>query len=145
MKLVIQRVKEARVKVTDRVVGKIGKGLFILFSAGKGDNLTQSYAIAQKCVDLRIMADKDDKVNLSIKDVKGEILVVSQFTLYADTSAGRRPSFINAAPPDLARDLYEKFVDKLKESGLKVETGSFGEYMEIESIADGPVTIILES
>lgn len=152
MRLVIQRVSSAQVTVDGKVVGKIGKGLFILFGAGKGDDLTQVYAkhsqaslMAQKCVNLRIMADTQGKMNLDVQQASGEILVVSQFTLYADTSGGRRPSFINAAQPDLARELYEKFVAQLRAKGLKVETGKFGAYMEIESVADGPVTIILES
>lgn len=147
MKLVIQRVKSAKVieKETGKVVGEIGLGLFILIGVGKQEDFNTVFAMAQKCVELRIMADQAGKMNLSVKDSGGEILVVSQFTLYADTSGGRRPSFINAAEPELARQVYEKFVAKLKELGVKVATGSFGNYMEIESIADGPVTIILES
>lgn len=144
MKLVVQRVKEAKVVSNGEVVGKIGKGLFVLLGIGKEDKLEYADALAEKVAKLRIMADAQDKMNLSVKDVNAEILVVSQFTLYADASGGNRPSFINAAPPELAKELYERFVQSLKEKGIKVATGSFGDYMEIESIADGPVTIILE-
>ncbi|TSC90112.1 MAG: D-tyrosyl-tRNA(Tyr) deacylase [Microgenomates group bacterium Gr01-1014_5] len=145
MKLVIQRVKKAKVTSEGKTVGQIDRGLFILLGVGKQDSFNTVFAMAQKCVELRIMADKDGKMNLSVKDMGGEILIVSQFTLYADTSGGRRPSFVNAAEPDLARQVYERFVQSLKELGVKVEIGSFGNYMEIESAADGPVTIILES
>lgn len=144
MKLLIQRVKSAKVSVDGRTVGEINKGLFILFGAGKDDSEKMVDTLAEKLLNLRIMSDSEDKINLSIQDTKGEILVVSQFTLYADTSGGRRPSFINAAPPELARELYDKFITKLKENGLKIETGKFGTYMEIEPILDGPVTIVLE-
>ncbi len=135
MKLVVQRVKEALVKTSkdNKVVGKIGKG----------DTLKDSEALAGKLLKLRVMADANDKMDLSLKDVNGELLVVSQFTLYADTSGGNRPSFINAALSGNAKRIYEHFVGKLKESGVKVETGSFGDYMEIETLLDGPVTIII--
>ena len=146
MKLVIQRVKKARVRDKDRdkVVAEIGPGLFILLGVGKQDGLARVSAMAQKLVNLRVMADESGKMNLSIKEAKGEIIVVSQFTLYADTSGGRRPSFVSAAAPELARQIYQAFVINLKKEGVKVATGSFGNYMEIESVADGPVTIILE-
>ncbi len=145
MKLIIQRVKKAKVTSEGKLVGQIGKGLFILLGVSKHDSPTNSYAMAQKLVDLRIMADKDGKMNLSVRDTGEEVLVVSQFTLYADTSEGRRPSFVNAAKPELAKQIYTAFIGKLRELGVKVEIGSFGNYMEIESVADGPVTIILES
>ncbi|MBI2007128.1 MAG: D-tyrosyl-tRNA(Tyr) deacylase [Candidatus Blackburnbacteria bacterium] len=144
MRLVIQRVKEARVKVSGDVVGEIANGFFILLGVGQDDKPEYADFLAKKLVKMRIMQDQQGKMNLSVKDVGGKILVVSQFTLYADTSAGNRPSFIKAASPDLARELYERFLEKLKEHGISVSTGSFGEYMEIENIADGPVTIILE-
>ncbi len=144
MKLVVQRVKEAEVKVDDKTVGKIGKGLFVLLGVGQDDKPEYGESLAEKLVNMRIMADEESKMNLSIKDVAGEVLVVSQFTLYADTSAGRRPSFIKAAQPDLAKEIYERFVQKIRELDVKVATGSFGDFMEIKSIADGPVTIILE-
>ncbi|OGM57797.1 D-tyrosyl-tRNA(Tyr) deacylase [Candidatus Woesebacteria bacterium RIFCSPHIGHO2_12_FULL_46_16] len=147
MRLVIQRVKKASVKVknTERVVGKIDKGLFVLVGVKKGDTRKDAEILAQKLAKLRIMADPDEKMNLSLKDVDGKTLVVSQFTLIADTSGGNRPSFINAADPKEAKDIYEYFVTKLEEMGMRVETGSFGDYMEIETLLDGPVTIILES
>lgn len=145
MKLVIQRVANAEVKVKDKTVGKIGKGLFILFGVGEGDKPEFVDHLAEKVLKLRIMSDENDKMNLDIKEAKGEILVVSQFTLYADTSKGNRPSFIKAANPDKARDIYRRFVQNLIKQGVKVETGKFGEYMFIDSTADGPVTIILEN
>jgi D-tyrosyl-tRNA(Tyr) deacylase len=144
MRLVVQRVKEAMVKrISDgAVVGKIGNGYFVLVGVGKEDTLEDTEALAAKLLKLRVMADENGKMNLSIKEACGEILVVSQFTLYADTSGGNRPSFINAALPEDAKKIYEHFVNELKESGIKVETGSFGDYMEIETILDGPVTIL---
>lgn len=144
MRLVIQRVKKSKVSVDNKVVGEIGPGLFVLLGIGEGDIPDSVDALVHKLVKLRVLDDGKGKMNLSIKDVGGEILVVSQFTLYADTSAGNRPSFIKAAKPDVARPLYERFVQRLKEEGVKVATGSFGEYMQIESLADGPVTILLE-
>mgnify|MGYP000273977877 CR=1 FL=1 len=145
MRLVIQRVKEAKVSVKekDNVVGKIKKGLFILIGVTEGDSKEDAEKLAEKVSKLRIMADKEGKMNLSIKDVDGEILVVSQFTLYADTRKGNRPSFIKASAPGLAQDIYEHFVAQLKEKGIKVETGEFGAYMKIDTELDGPVTIIL--
>ncbi len=144
MRLVIQRVKSSKVAVENKTVGEIGPGLLVLLGIGEGDILDSVDALVHKLVKLRVMADEQGKMNLSIKDVGGEVLVVSQFTLYADTSAGNRPSFVKAAKPETARPLYELFVQKLKEEGVKVATGSFGEYMQIESLADGPVTILLE-
>lgn len=146
MRLVVQRVKEAQVKVlpSKSIVGKIGKGVFILVGVGKGDNLQKAQTLAEKVSKLRIISDEDGKMNLSIKDTDSEILVVSQFTLYADTSGGNRPSFINAALPDEAEKVFNEFVTCLKSLGLKVQTGEFGAYMEIESVCDGPVTIIFE-
>ena len=147
MRLVIQRVKKASVeRVTDkRIVGSINKGFFILVGVGKEDKLEDARILAEKVSKLRIMSDEQDKMNLSLKQVGGELLVVSQFTLYADTSNGNRPSFINAGLPKKAKEIYEYFVENLKEKGLKVETGSFGDYMKINTELDGPVTIIIES
>jgi D-tyrosyl-tRNA(Tyr) deacylase len=144
MKLVVQRVKEASVKTVEnnKTVGKIGRGYFVLVGIKKGDTSESAELLASKLLKLRVMPDENDKMNLSIKDAGGEILVVSQFTLYADTSGGNRPSFINAALPEEARKIYERFVEKLKESGIKVEIGSFGDYMEIDAKLDGPVTIL---
>lgn len=149
MKLVIQRVKEARVttKDTDRetVIGEITSGFFVLIGITHSDTENIAQKLAEKLLNLRIMDQEKGKMDLSILDTKGEILVVSQFTLYADTKGGRRPSFIDAADPEYARKIYDYFIEKLRASGLKIETGSFGNYMEIESVADGPVTLVLES
>lgn len=145
MRLVIQRVKKAKVESGSKLVGQIGRGLFILLGVYKNDKPEHADVLAEKVAKLRVMADENYKMNLSVKDVDAEILVVSQFTLYADTSGGNRPSFINAAPPELAKEIYERFVEQLRGKGVKVSTGSFGNYMEIENIADGPVTIVLET
>lgn len=144
MRLVIQRVKEAKVQSVDKELGKIDKGLLVLVGIKKQDSEKDAEALALKLSKLRVMADTDGKMNLSLKDLDARALIVSQFTLYADTSGGNRPSFIDAAQPDEARKIYEHFVDELKRLGLKVETGSFGEYMEIEAELDGPVTIIID-
>lgn len=143
MRLVVQRVSEASVKVgRGEVVGKIGKGLFVLVGVKEGDKLEDAGMLAFKLLKLRVMADPEGKMNLSVGDVGGEFLVVSQFTLHADTSGGNRPSFISAADPKVAKEIYEHFVVKLKELRAKVETGSFGDYMEISAKLDGPVTIL---
>ena len=147
MKAVIQRVSSASVKVveTGKVSGSIDAGLFILLGVKEGDTKEQASEMAEKIAKLRIMPDNEDKMNLSILDAKGKILVVSQFTLYADTSKGNRPSFIKAAKPDLAEKIYEEFITKLKELGIEVATGSFGDYMEIQANLDGPVTINIQT
>ncbi|MCX6704580.1 MAG: D-aminoacyl-tRNA deacylase [Candidatus Woesebacteria bacterium] len=144
MRLVVQRVEKARViKVDDAsIVGEIGKGLFVLVGMKKGDSEKDVEILTQKLSKLRVMSDKTGKMNLSVNEVGGSILVVSQFTLHADTSGGNRPSFINAEEPERAKELYEFFVEQLKKNGIKVETGSFGDYMKIETLLDGPVTII---
>lgn len=144
MRLIIQRVNHASVKAKGNMVGQITNGLFVLVGIKKGDTEEDARALAEKLSKLRVMADKDDKMNLSVKDVGGEILVVSQFTLYADTSGGNRPSFIQAAEPETARKIYEYLVSQLRGKGIKIETGSFGDYMEISVELDGPVTILLE-
>jgi len=145
MRLVIQRVTKAAVTVGDKQAGKIDKGLLILVGVGKEDTPAKAEALAEKLSKLRVMADKQGKMNLSVSEAKGEFLVVSQFTLYADTSGGNRPSFIKAAEPALAKEIYEHFLAKLKENGVSVATGNFGDYMNISAELDGPVTIILES
>ncbi|MEK7470588.1 MAG: D-aminoacyl-tRNA deacylase [Patescibacteria group bacterium] len=153
MRLVVQRVSKAvvtRVEDTQRpdvkkeVVGEIEKGLFVLFGVKKGDTEKDAEILANKLFKLRVMSDSEDKMNLSVNDVNGKFLVVSQFTLYADTSGGNRPSFINAALPADAKKIYEFFIEKLKSFGAAVATGSFGDYMQIETVLDGPVTIICE-
>lgn len=147
MRLVIQRVNRASVKVvsTGKIAGEIEKGLFVLVGIKKGDTTKQAEELANKLVKLRVMADDQEKMNLSVLDTKDSILAVSQFTLHADTSDGNRPSFINAELPDKAKEIYNYFVEKLKENGVKVEIGSFGDYMKITTELDGPVTIILEN
>lgn len=144
MKLVVQRVKEAKVKVsgTDEVVGKIGKGLLILAGVGKDDDSDKVKSLAEKISKLRIISDKNGKMNLSVKETDSEVLVVSQFTLYADTSGGNRPSFIDAALPEPAEAVFKEFITCLKDLGLKVQTGKFGGYMHISAVLDGPVTIL---
>lgn len=143
MKLVIQRVKKGSVSVEGKVIGKINKGLFILVGVAEGDTEEEAERLAEKLTKLRVMADDKGKMNLSVKDVEAEVLAVSQFTLYADTSKGNRPSFIKAGEPKLAQKIYEYFVSKLRELDVKVETGEFGTYMKIDVELDGPVTITL--
>ncbi len=147
MRLVVQRVNKAGVLVVDsgKTVGEIGKGLLVLVGIKKGDTTKNAESLANKLAKLRVMADENDKMNLSVKDVKAEILAVSQFTLYADTNDGNRPSFIDAELPEKAKEIYEHFVNTLKNLGIKTEIGSFGDYMKIDSELDGPVTIILEN
>jgi D-tyrosyl-tRNA(Tyr) deacylase len=150
MKLVVQRVKKAKVLRRAQgssleVVGEIEKGLFVLVGFKKGDTEKEVEVLADKLSKLRVMSDSQDKMNLSINDVGGKMLVVSQFTIYADTAGGNRPSFIDAEEPAKANKLYELFISKLRAQNIKVETGSFGDYMEIETILDGPVTILYEN
>jgi D-tyrosyl-tRNA(Tyr) deacylase len=147
MRLVVQRVKRASVYVVEKKkeVGRIGKGLLVLVGIGKGDTNDVAKTMAQKLSNLRIMSDKKGKMNLSTSEVGGSILVVSQFTLHADTSKGNRPSFVKAAEPGLAKEIYETFVAGLKNLKQKVATGEFGEYMKIKAELDGPVTILMDS
>lgn len=144
MKAVIQRVKHAQVEVDKKIVGKINEGFLILLGVAPDDTKEKADAMVKKISKLRIFEDENEKMNLSIQDIKGELLVVSQFTLYADCSGGNRPSFINAAKPDLANDLYEYFVGKCKEVIPVVQTGIFGAHMEVSLLNNGPVTIELE-
>jgi len=145
MKFVIQRVNSASVKIDNRIAGSIGKGLLIFFGASASDNEEMLPKFVDKILKLRIFADENDKTNLSIKDVNGELLIVSQFTLYADCRKGNRPSFINAGAPDNANYLYEKFVLLCREQIDKVATGEFGANMKVSLENDGPFTIILDS
>jgi D-tyrosyl-tRNA(Tyr) deacylase len=145
MKCVVQRVKYAQVKVDNQVVSKIGKGILILLGISEEDEENDIYLMAEKIRNLRIFNDENQQMNLSLKDINGEILVVSQFTLLGDCRKGRRPSFSNAASIDKARDFYNKFINYLKEKGEKISTGVFQAYMEIELINDGPVTLIIDS
>lgn len=147
MKLVIQRVDKAKVEIVEgrKKTGEINSGLFVLVGVSKKDELKNAEELANKIAKLRVMKDENDKMNLTVKQVDGSFLVVSQFTLYADTSGGNRPSFINAAEPKKAEEIYEHFIKCLKDKGENVETGSFGDYMDITASLDGPVTIILEN
>jgi len=145
MRAVIQRVLSASVAVDGRVAGQIGKGLLVLIGIGKGDGEKDLAYMASKLPDLRIFEDASGKFNLSLKEVGGGMLVVSQFTLYGDCRKGRRPSFTDAAEPAEAKRLYEQLVFKLRELGTRVETGEFQAKMEIHLVNDGPVTILLDS
>ncbi|MGI6582031.1 MAG: D-aminoacyl-tRNA deacylase [Erysipelotrichaceae bacterium] len=145
MKIVIQRVKSAAVKIGGKQYSSINVGYLLLIGFSYSDDEDILLPMAKKLLELRINEDSQGKMNLSIIDIGGEILSVSQFTLYADCKKGRRPSFTNACPSDKASQLYDKFNDILKESGLKVETGMFQAFMEVELINDGPVTVILDS
>lgn len=146
MKAVIQRVLNSDVKVDGQTVGEINKGLMLLLGVWQGDTKEDADKLIKKIPQLRIFEDENEKMNLSCLDVGGEILVVSQFTLCADCSHGRRPSFTQSAPPDEANALYEYFVDELKKAGAsRVETGVFGADMKVSILNDGPVTIILDS
>jgi len=133
------------VSVNDKIVGKIGPGLVVFLGVAQGDSKEDATYLANKVVNLRIFADEASKFALSALDTRGDILIVSQFTLLADTHKGRRPDFTEAAPPDLAKELYESFVEQVRSTGLKVETGLFQEHMLVEIYNDGPVTILLES
>ncbi len=145
MKIVIQRVVSASVEIEGSIAGNIGRGFLVLLGITHADTDKDAIFLAEKCVNMRIFEDKDGKMNLSLLDVKGEIMVVSQFTLYADAAKGRRPSFTEAAYPAIAVPLYEKFISELRKSKLKVETGRFGADMNVSLCNQGPVTIILES
>ena len=144
MRALVQRVKEARVEVDGKVVGQIGPGLLILLGVCVTDTEAELRWVADKCLNLRIFEDADGKFNHSVLETKGEILVVSQFTLYGDASRGRRPSFTAAAVPAIAEPLYEKFAETLRAAGVKVATGVFGAMMEISLQNSGPVTIMVE-
>ncbi len=145
MRAVIQRVRRAKVSVGEKVVGEVGKGMVILLGIGKDDREEDVRYLADKIALLRIFEDEKSKMNLSLLDIKGEVLVVPQFTLYGDTKRGRRPSFIQAAEPEKAEELYEKFINFLRECNLKVASGIFGVKMLLEIHNDGPVTLILDS
>lgn len=146
MKLVVQRVAKAAVtRVSDgKVVGKIDHGLFVLVGFKKGDTKKDVDLLANKLSKLRVMSDSQNKMNHSVTDVNGKMLVVSQFTLYANTKDGNRPSFIDAEDPRKAQELYKYLIKKLQDSKIELETGSFGDYMKIDVILDGPVTVVLE-
>ena len=144
MRALLQRVSGASVTVDNKVISQIGKGLVVLLGIGHGDGEEQAAFLAEKIANLRIFEDEQGKTNLSVLDVGGEAIVVSQFTLYADTRKGRRPSFIDAALPEVAEPLVERFVERLRGHGVPAQTGQFGAHMLVEIHNDGPVTIWLE-
>lgn len=145
MRVIIQRVTASRVVVDDQIIGEIGRGLNLLVGITDTDTETELNWMAKKCLGLRLFPSADsDRWDASVEDIQGEILVVSQFTLYGDCRKGRRPSFDKAAPPNLAEPLFEQFVSKLQHSGLKVMTGQFGAHMAVDIYNDGPVTLVLE-
>lgn len=144
MRLFIQRVSSARVE-TEEKTASIGPGALVLFAAHQNDRLEQVSYLANKLTHLRIFSDEQGKMNLSLLDIKGSVLIVSQFTLYADCQKGNRPSFFESAPPDIAKPLYLAFIEEVKKSGLVVETGVFGAHMQVHLVNDGPVSILLDS
>lgn len=145
MKFVIQRVQQASVLVDETCIGKIGKGFLVLIGIGKEDTKEIADQLIKKMIQLRIFEDENGKTNLALKDVDGSLLLVSQFTLYANCKKGNRPSFVDAAPPDLANDLYEYIISECKKQIPYVETGKFGADMKVSLVNDGPFTVILEN
>ena len=146
MKIVVQRVKEASVKVEGKIVGEISEGLMLLIGVDETDETNDADWLIKKIIDLRIFSDENGKMNLSVKDISGEILCISQFTLISDYKKGNRPSYIKAAKPEKAISLFEYFKDEIKKtSGLKIESGIFGADMKVSLLNDGPVTLVLDS
>jgi D-tyrosyl-tRNA(Tyr) deacylase len=145
MRAVLQRVSRARVVVGDEVVGQIGRGLLVLLGVAHADSADDARWLADKVVGMRVFEDAAGKMNLSLPDVGGAVLVVSQFTLYGDCRKGRRPSFVDAAPPEIAVPLYEAFVNGIRAQGIATATGRFGAMMQVELVNDGPVTLIVDS
>jgi len=145
LRAVVQRVSRGAVRVGDELVAEVGRGLVVLVGVARDDSEASARRLADKVAHLRIFPDEADRMNRSVLDIGGEVLVVSQFTLLADTSRGRRPSFVNAAPPEQAEPLVNRFAEGLRELGLTVKTGRFGAHMLVEIFNDGPVTIILEA
>jgi D-aminoacyl-tRNA deacylase len=145
LRVVIQRVSRASVRIGEEVTGEIGAGLLVLLGVGQQDGAKDVEYIAGKILDVRIFEDAEGKMNRSVVDAGGQVLVVSQFTLYGDIRKGRRPSFDQAAPPVVARQLYEEVVRRLRDEGLRVETGAFQAHMHVDLVNDGPVTILLDS
>jgi D-aminoacyl-tRNA deacylase len=145
MRAVVQRVSRAKVTVNGEITGEIGVGLLVLVGVGAVDTRADADYLAEKTIGLRIFQDAGGKMNLSVAEVRGALLVISQFTLYGDARRGRRPSFDAAAPPEKARELYECFVEKVRAAGLRCDTGRFQETMQVELVNEGPVTILLDS
>ena len=144
MRAVVQRVANCQVSIDGQQIGQIGQGLLALLAIAETDQEASIYKMAEKILNLRIFADRNDKMNLSVKEIDGSLMVVSQFTLYGDATKGNRPSFITSAKPEKAKLFYQKFIDYLKQSNLKVATGEFGAKMQVELTNDGPVTIIID-
>ncbi len=144
MKLVVQRVKNAQVDIDGKTVGKIEKGFMVLLGVTHNDTKQEADYLVKKLCNLRVFEDENGKMNLGLKDIKGELLIISQFTLYADCTGGNRPSFIGAARPEIAEPLYQYFCNECEKNGIKVEKGIFGADMKVSLLNDGPVTIILE-
>ena len=145
MRAVVQKVSRARVESEGRLTGQTGKGLLILLGVGNGDSTREADYLLEKILNLRIFEDAEGKLNFSLTDIGGELMVISQFTLYADCRKGRRPSFTDAAPPEKAKGLYEYFLEKAKAAGIPTAAGVFQSHMELELVNSGPVTILLES
>lgn len=145
MKIVVQRVKEASVKVEGKIVGEVSEGLMLLIGVDETDETNDADWLIKKIIDLRIFSDENGKMNLSVKDISGEILCISQFTLISDYKKGNRPSYIKAAKPEKAIPLFEYFKQEIKKSGLKIESGIFGADMKVSLLNDGPVTLVLDS
>jgi D-tyrosyl-tRNA(Tyr) deacylase len=145
VRVLLQRVSRAEVRVGDRAVARSGPGLLLLVGVGARDGAEQATRMAEKIVHLRIFEDAERKMNLSVEDVRGEVLVVPQFTLYGNTSRGRRPSWIEAAAPDVASELFDAFADAVEGLGITVQRGAFQEHMEVELVNEGPVTLLLEA
>ena len=145
MRAILQRVLNASVKVDDKTIGEIEKGLLVFLGVGDGDTEKDLKYIADKCIGLRIFSDEEDKMNLSLTDVGGQMLVISQFTLYGDCRKGRRPSFTSSMEPVKAKEMYESFIKYVEETGIKTAHGEFGADMKVELINDGPVTLMLDS
>lgn len=145
MRAVVQRVKRASCSVNEQIVGKIDKGILLFLGIGGEDEDKDLKYLVDKVLGLRIFSDEEGKMNLSLEDIDGEILIISQFTLYGDVRKGKRPSFTKSAPPDMGERYYEQFIEEVRARGIKAETGEFGADMDIELINDGPVTILLDS
>ncbi|MGM0395772.1 MAG: D-aminoacyl-tRNA deacylase [Bacillota bacterium] len=145
MRAVVQRITSGRVLVNDEVVGEIGNGLLVYLGVGGNDTDSDLEYMVNKITGLRIFEDENEKMNLSVQDVEGEILAISQFTLYGDARKGKRPSFTDAASPDMGDDFYKKFIQKTSEMGINTQSGVFGAHMKVDYVNDGPVTILLDS
>jgi len=145
VRAVVQRVSRAKVTIGGQIAGQIGRGLLVLLGVGSADTANDADYLAEKVINLRIFEDPDGKMNLSVAEIGGAVLAVSQFTLYGDVRRGRRPSFDAAAPPQPARELYQYFVERIRAAGLRCETGRFQEMMQVELVNEGPVTILLDS